>query len=179
MSLEPPKTNVANQLETIVASIQSNVAANVLVQLQLQLQANLDAVVTVLNVAAGNITDATNAAVIEIGGDVNNLTTAQIAQIKAAIDSAVLAVNNVTATVTASVSVLTPGIKQLVVTEVNAIKAAVNNILTPLTQFVQGLRVNATASAVVTGLGGVLTSLLTSTANILSSLGLSILGISV
>ncbi|KAH6991351.1 hypothetical protein BKA56DRAFT_574300 [Ilyonectria sp. MPI-CAGE-AT-0026] len=169
--------NIAD-IKTIVVAIQNNVAADILVQLQLQLEANLQAIVTVLNAAAVNITDATNAAVIEIGGDVNSLTTAQIAQIKAAVDSAVAAVNNVTATVTASVSVLAPGGKKLIADELNAIKAAVNGILTPLAQFLQGLKVNATATAVVTGLGGILTSLLTSTANILASLGLAILGIS-
>lgn len=159
-------------------SIQNNVAADVLVQLQLQLEANLQAIVTVLSAAAVNITDATNAAAIEIGGDVDNLTTAQILQIKAAIESAVAAVNNVTATVTASVSVLTPGGKKLIADELKAIRDAVNGILTPLAQFLQGLRFNATVSAVVTGLGGILTSLLTSTASILASLGLAILGIS-
>ncbi|KAL6413095.1 hypothetical protein AUP68_02593 [Ilyonectria robusta] len=169
--------NVAN-IKTIIVSIQNNVAADVLVQLQLQLEANLQAIVTVLSAAAVNITDATNAAAIEIGGDVDNLTTAQILQIKAAIESAVAAVNNVTATVTASVSVLTPGGKKLIADELKAIRDAVNGILTPLAQFLQGLRFNATVSAVVTGLGGILTSLLTSTASILASLGLAILGIS-
>ncbi|KAH8734294.1 hypothetical protein BGZ61DRAFT_442356 [Ilyonectria robusta] len=128
--------NVAN-IKTIIVSIQNNVAADVLVQLQLQLEANLQAIVTVLSAAAVNITDATNAAAIEIGGDVDNLTTAQILQIKAAIESAVAAVNNVTATVTASVSVLTPGGKKLIADELKAIRDAVNGILTPLAQFLQ------------------------------------------
>ncbi|KAH7156058.1 hypothetical protein EDB81DRAFT_854249 [Dactylonectria macrodidyma] len=165
-------TNIQN-INTAVAALQNNVDATVVVHLQGVIRANLKAIAIALQEATTDITAATVDAVAAVGGDVNKLTASQLAQLKAAVDAATVAIGNISASVSLVVTGVTPAVAKFLKSETTAVTNAIRPFIEPIFTFVNDLRnAGASASVVVTGLTGILSLLLPIAQVVLANLGL-------
>lgn len=172
------KRQATNLLDTIVASVKNNVGGTIAVEIQAQLKANLQAIGTALQTAAVAISTATTGALTGIGGQVTTLTTQEIQDISTAAQKLVSVASNVTATVTIVTTNLSPAVNALLVNEINVIKATVTPLLLPLLTFINVIRTfYASATVTVTGLTAILQAIVPIISQLLSSLGLPVLGL--
>ncbi|EEY18903.1 hypothetical protein D7B24_001436 [Verticillium nonalfalfae] len=156
-------------IQDAVAEVKNNVEA----QVEVVLKTNIQGIADALKKATDDIVKGTTGAGGAIGGDLKDLTQAQINEVRDAIAAAQRILRDIGATVRLTATDLTPALKSAIQSEVDAVKAAIQPFVTPLTTFGEAAKAARASLAVgITGLSTVIAELGGILSRLIASIGL-------